>query len=265
MRRSGRHVVAVVLGGRSAGQRDAQMRNLLSAHIMTASTRRTAPAFAEAPADRDEPRSAAMADAEEPAPAPHAKPLMLHKVASGDATASIEFPPPAVPVAPAAQPQPGSTDPIKPLLVKTVSIKPTEKAPRAAKASFTSIPSAPPPPAAASDVSQAQAKVVALLRDETPKPVARSTKKAAPERHVRSGWMIQVGAYEDEKEALSRLKSVQSRAKRLLGRADAFTEPVTKGQKTFYRARFAGLGKDQADAACRTLKRSDIACLSIKN
>ena len=57
----------------------------------------------------------------------------------------------------------------------------------------------------------------------------------------------------------------RSRARKLLGHADPFTEPVTKGEKTLYRARFAGLDKHQAEAACRTLKRKDIACLPIKN
>src|SRR5215813_5011306 len=48
MRREKRHVVAVVLGGSSASSRDARMRELLSEHIASASTKRTAPVIAEA-------------------------------------------------------------------------------------------------------------------------------------------------------------------------------------------------------------------------
>jgi D-alanyl-D-alanine carboxypeptidase len=44
-----------------------------------------------------------------------------------------------------------------------------------------------------------------------------------------------------------------------------FTESVGKGNKKLYRARFAGLDRDEAEAACRTLKRSDISCITIKN
>ena len=77
--------------------------------------------------------------------------------------------------------------------------------------------------------------------------------------------MIQVGAFDEEKEARTRLSSVQRRAKKWLSNADPFTEPVTKGDKTLYRARFAGLNKKRAEAACRTLKRNDIACLALKN
>jgi len=74
-----------------------------------------------------------------------------------------------------------------------------------------------------------------------------------------------VGALPDEKEARQRLDSAQSKAKDLLGKADAFTERLEKGDKVLYRARFAGLEKDQAEAACKHLKRSEIPCMLLKN
>ena len=77
--------------------------------------------------------------------------------------------------------------------------------------------------------------------------------------------MIQVGAFPAEEEAKQRLSSVQSRASRNLATADAFTESVTKGDSILYRARFAGLGKEQAEAACKYLKRNDVDCMTIKN
>ena len=46
VKRDGRHVVAVVLGGTSAGARDLRMRQLLAQHVGSASTRRTAPMIA---------------------------------------------------------------------------------------------------------------------------------------------------------------------------------------------------------------------------
>jgi D-alanyl-D-alanine carboxypeptidase len=248
MHRGGRHVVAVVLGGRSAGQRDAQMRELLSDHIMTASTRRTAPAIAEAPATREGRR---VAETEEGVPTPAGKPLLLHKVAATpEATASISLEPAAH--APVSRPKPGSTEPIKPLPVKTVSVKPPSQSPKTAKAKFSPV-SAPPP------TPQPQSSKVTAVSEE------QSSKAAASEKPARHGWMIQVGAFDEEKEARVRLDSARSRARKLLGHADPFTEPVTKGEKTLYRARFAGLDKHQAEAACRALKRKDIACLPIKN
>jgi D-alanyl-D-alanine carboxypeptidase len=40
---------------------------------------------------------------------------------------------------------------------------------------------------------------------------------------------------------------------------------VSKGSKSLYRARFAGLDKDSAEAACKHLKRSDIPCMMLRN
>src|SRR5205085_2740724 len=48
--RERRYVVAVVLGGTSAGSRDARMRELLEDHVNSASTKRSAPMIAEASA-----------------------------------------------------------------------------------------------------------------------------------------------------------------------------------------------------------------------
>jgi D-alanyl-D-alanine carboxypeptidase len=80
---------------------------------------------------------------------------------------------------------------------------------------------------------------------------------------VRDGWIIQVGALETVNEAKERLGSAQSSAAHLLRRAKSFTEKVVKGDKTLYRARFAGLDKGQAEAACRTLKHEEIPCILV--
>jgi len=48
VRRDDKHIVAVVLGGTSNGARDARMRQLIEAHILQASTQRTAPIIVEA-------------------------------------------------------------------------------------------------------------------------------------------------------------------------------------------------------------------------
>ncbi len=93
---------------------------------------------------------------------------------------------------------------------------------------------------------------------------AETVPHAAPAK-ARSGWIIQVGALESESEARQRLDAARGSARKLLGHADPFTEAVSKGHKTFYRARFAGLDQNSAEAACRTLKRSDISCITIRN
>jgi len=51
----------------------------------------------------------------------------------------------------------------------------------------------------------------------------------------------------------------------MLAAADPFTERVQKGDKAYYRARFAGFDKATAEATCKLLKRSEIECMALKN
>jgi D-alanyl-D-alanine carboxypeptidase len=107
----------------------------------------------------------------------------------------------------------------------------------------------------ADPIPNAQAQPQTIQQNGAIKPVAAHT-----------GWIIQVGALDSETEAQERIEAARSQAKGLLTKADPFTEPVVgKGDKKLFRARFAGLDRDQAEAACRTLKRSDISCITIKN
>lgn len=95
----------------------------------------------------------------------------------------------------------------------------------------------------------------ALQQGGAIKPVASHT-----------GWIIQVGALDSESEARVRLDAARENARGLLGKADPFTEPVVgKGEKKMFRARFAGLDRDQAEAVCKALKRSEMSCITIKN
>jgi D-alanyl-D-alanine carboxypeptidase len=322
MRRGNRHLIGVVMGGRSGGSRDAAMRNLLAENLDRAATRRTVaaisernPAEANAEVAEDQARSrptrmvqvdgavqVASADGEpasmsmRSAPAP--KPSIM-------ANAAAALPPPQAKPEPAPltsgviQSQaisaiPGSSEPMKPVRVRTVQVK-------AGQIKLAS--AAPAQSASASNVTPARAEVLetsAVARAEPmpPQPANHGTGHgllgvlpassvpqavaavdAAPRTQpqaiqqngaikpvVRSGWIIQVGALETESEARQRLEAARERARGMLGDADSFTEPVlAKGERKLFRARFAGLDRDQAEAVCRTLKRSDISCITIRN
>ena len=99
----------------------------------------------------------------------------------------------------------------------------------------------------------------------TPAKPAAATKPAIQTAKHRPGWIIQVGAYPGEQAAKQRLSTVQSKASKMLTGAEAFTETIDKGGTTYYRARFAGLDKDKAEAACKYLKKNDVECVTIKN
>jgi D-alanyl-D-alanine carboxypeptidase len=240
VQRNHRHLVVVVFGGRTAGVRDARARSLIDSNIRVASAKRTAPLVVE----------------------------------GWQAKTKVAGAPPLPPPAPPTQ---GSTAPIKPNPVKTVLVQPAtmhtaslappvpekralEPAPAAADRSaittVATVKNAPLPPAKPGALAALTAKASAA-------PAVPTTTDVAAKTHA--GWMIQVGAFEDEGEAKQRLAAAQVKAKDQLDKADSFTEPVTKGDKKLFRARFAGLDKTQAQAACNHLKHSDIPCFLLRN
>ncbi len=352
MRRGNRHLVGVVLGGRSGGSRDATMRNLLAENLDKGATKRTVAAITERnPADgavdmaeaQTTSRSAetaqsgsALATAEPglaamPTTRSIAKPSLM-------AAAAAALPPPAAKVEQQARPEPapltngviqtqaistipGSAEPMKPVKVKTVQVK---AGPMKLASAGPSQPIAPPvsnaiparPEVAETSsavvANVAEAKVEAAreaLRAAMPQqpaghgtghgvlgvlpassltqgpaqasphtqtmayadpapraqPQNEAAKPAAP-AVVRTGWIVQVGALESESEAKQRIDLARTKASSLLSKADPFTETTTsKENRTLYRARFAGLDKDQAEAVCKTLKRADISCMTVRN
>jgi D-alanyl-D-alanine carboxypeptidase len=111
-----------------------------------------------------------------------------------------------------------------------------------------------PPTSAPQTVAAVQPQAV------QPTPIAKPTQPS-----VHTGWIIQVGALESEDEARQRIDLARNQSRGLLGKADPFTEVVAKDNRRLYRARFAGLEREQAEAVCRTLKRADISCITIRN
>jgi D-alanyl-D-alanine carboxypeptidase len=162
----------------------------------------------------------------------------------------------------AAKEEPAAAPPIA--AVAAVAAKPEPAAEPAAVHPGAS--SAPPAPVAAAapvvptPKPAPAAKVAAATSTAKPAPAAPTAKP----QH-RPGWMIQVGAFPAEQAAQQRLSTVQSKASKMLSGAEAFTETVDKAGTTFYRARFAGLDKDKAEAACKYLKKNDVECVTVKN
>jgi D-alanyl-D-alanine carboxypeptidase len=186
-----------------------------------------------------------------------------------------------------AAPTIGSEDPIHPVAVKTVMVKPGSTVQTASLAPPQLPDSAPPVAAPATTPAPVKAAAVPFpppgtrpgaitglpshittgsVTEAAPASAAEpAPPAAAPQAPVHTGWMIQVGAFPAEGEAKQRLSSVQSKASHFLASADAFTESVSKGESVIYRARFAGLGKEQAEAACNYLKHNDVDCMTLKN
>jgi D-alanyl-D-alanine carboxypeptidase len=335
MRRGNRHLVGVVMGGRSGGSRDSIMRGLLAENLDKAATTRTAAAITErsssdANADvaEDQARSrptqavqvngavqVASAAPSDPDDAPVARPATRASVFSAAAAAlpaQQPKPDPAPLTSGVIQSQsgaviPGSSEPMKPVRVKTVQVKAGQirlasaGSAQPATAITNVIPPSrnemaetsnsvesraegartdmPPQPAnhgtghgllgvlPASSLQSLPSQALAMA-DPSPASEPQTVQQNGAIKPVAShtGWIVQVGALDSETEARQRLDAARDQARGMLGKADPFTEPVVgKGDKKLFRARFAGLDRDQAEAVCKALKHSEISCITIKN
>jgi D-alanyl-D-alanine carboxypeptidase len=113
--------------------------------------------------------------------------------------------------------------------------------------------------------AQPQVQVAAVQAAPQAAPQNAVAKPTVP-ASARTGWIVQVGALESESEALQRIEAAKNSSRGMLSKADSFTEPVVaKDNRKLFRARFAGLERDQAEAVCRTLKRADISCITVRN
>jgi D-alanyl-D-alanine carboxypeptidase len=159
-----------------------------------------------------------------------------------------------------AEPAPAATSKTPAPAIRSVAMAPAVVAPAVA-APVTEPPPAAPPITRA--FAYKTAAVLPVVAAPAPEPRHDIAAHNAP---THAGWIVQIGAFDVEREAQQKLSSAQAKIGHVLDRADPFTEPVMKGDKTLYRARFAGFPqKDEADAVCKQLKRNDIDCMTIKN
>lgn len=255
--RGNRFLVAVVLGGASAGIRDAKMRQLVEQHIGDVATVRTAAKIVEAPDTR-----VASAEPRLQLPAPQRE--MRTEAAAVVASA-----------APA-------TEQIQPVRVKTITVK------AGAVTSAILVPfvnSAPQATVAPVEFAAAEQRNEALPPPSRPgilgtlvtpanageapqatyQTASAASTPVAPPAVARGAWIIQVGAFPEEEKAKERLREAATVGKTVVANANPFTEKVVKGKQELYRARFAGFDQGAAEAACKLFKRNDIVCMAMKN
>jgi D-alanyl-D-alanine carboxypeptidase len=252
--RDGRSLIAVVMGGRSAGARDRIMENLIADHIAEASTARTATAIADAsPAETT---NAGVEPPIRPRPAPGAEAGVQRvsagtgpesEVAEGDNAAGDDE-------GPAPQPMSKASAPVlhaaQPITADLGLVKGPDSGKASMKIQTRLMPDAPrvPPGRPQSLDDDRHAARPSAQGEET-------DAAAGP-----GGWMIQIGAADDLAKANALLIRARERNRLTLASAKPLTEKVRKGDATFYRARFAVLDSASAEAACRSLKRNGFSC-----
>lgn len=259
VRTDNRHIVAVVLGGRSAASRDRQMADLIDTYTDRAfAGARTAAPVGESVA----------AVATEPAE----QPQKVEKVADK----ASEKPAKAVKIA-LADDESATTAAVAPVVLKASAKAVEAPSARPVVASVaggsTTTPSSPlrwtvgaQPGRTTSNVKVAKTETrdpKTETKTET-KAETNSEPKAVVPKSAQSGWLIQLGATDDEGKAREILQRAKARGQRALAKADGFTEKVSKGGSTLYRARFSGFDEEDAQSACKNLKRDGFSCFAVK-
>ncbi len=282
VRRGGRHVIGVVLGGRTASRRDDAMQLLVSRALMQSSpykTRKTAPVLVAVamPAQRPE-HAARLSPTLSPAPrvteAAVPRPVMVPQ---------RPRPVPA-PLPMAATPQPASTFPVPPSPVRAVRPAtsreggaPVRGAVAASAGVGGSTASGGPARGAAPSTFQHQAALLSRGSDAPVPPVrtaanrvldppygVRGPMPAVGNEPVGGSFEIQIGAFATAAEADRALISARSSAGDLLQSRGGRTVPVEKEARRIFRARLTGFDSRTAASTCLELRRRQIDCFVMR-
>lgn len=229
VKRDGKHVIAVVFGGKTARRRNAHMRTIITRAVKQASTRKTRkPQLIARPRPILRPIL------------PDQKPIIDQRIEVGRA----EFPAPRrrtvriarvrqLDVTGAAAPRPAQ--------------RPQRQQPRTLQDELAAL-------LARSGVEP----------DGVEQGSAEDREPASMVRRNIGSYQIQVGAFASREEAQAQLRAVARRAEQLLygysQRAVRVTVKVSSRSRTVYRARFAGFDLNGATATCTELRRRSIDC-----
>lgn len=266
-----RHIVAVVLGGRSGGHRDGIVTALVrqslprayagarSTPMVAEAQRPTAVAEAPRPKAIDPETTAEVSAQRTGRPLdPAAMRPVVASAAGGSATTPtsplrwLVGPSPAQPPAAAQAYAPVQTASAGPMILLGAAAPPPTSP-------SGKIESRLPVPAAAPIVVRREVKE----EEEAPAPRKETVARSVP---APSGWVIQLAAMDDEDKALDLLEEARSKSGRALGKVAPFTEKVLRDGGTLFRARFSGFADDEAaQDACKTLKRNGFACFATRS
>lgn len=247
VKRDGKHVIAVVFGGKTARRRNTHMRSIIARALKQASrNKKRKPLLIAKPRPVLRPSL------------PSQKPIVDQKIRVGRADSA-----------------PGQRNEIKIAKVRRIDIGQAPPRPRPVNV---------PPQQQEYEPSRRpgtlQDQLAALLArsgvaddydemeqgssDDLDRAIARSGLGARPASPRGGQFQIQVGAYGSRGEAEAQLSAVARRADELLNGYSQYTEVVAKGSRKVYRARFAGFDSRNASATCTELRRRSIDCFVAK-
>ncbi|KAF0125247.1 MAG: serine-type D-Ala-D-Ala carboxypeptidase, partial [Methylocystaceae bacterium] len=281
VRRRGHHIVAVVMGGKTAYGRDRIMAGLIEENIDGGSSVRTAAAVSEDPrAIEAQERLASERALRADRAAERAQQIAAERMAYAEPQENSAAEPEPfgrqlnapVPAATIPQQENAERPAVRPAFVsggqkRTSDDRDAER--KGASPGAKGRAGATPVAARDGSTTNGARKIDVTPVSTTPSAIrgssAKSHAKADAARPGRPGWMIQIGATDDQDKANQLLVRARSQLQGFPATAKAFTEKVQRGSETLYRARFAGLEEDTAQSACKALKRSGFSCFTTKN
>nr|WP_298096525.1 D-alanyl-D-alanine carboxypeptidase [uncultured Shinella sp.] len=231
----GRSVVGVVLGGRSGGARDQQMRKLIAAYMPKASRRGGGDLIAET---KDAPTLTADVASE-----------AVTASASGTlSNRGMELP----------ENGPIPTYRYNEARIETAYAATTSENEIVGKRALAATLKLQRESAVPAEELTEQGDTGDTLDKLT---TSSTTTATMASESTPSGWVIQIGATPDKGQAQELLSKAKNSGGKVLSSAMPFTVAVNSGSGELYRARFGGFdNQNGAAAACKVLKRKGFAC-----
>jgi D-alanyl-D-alanine carboxypeptidase len=252
--RNGRQIVGIVIGGETGRQRDNRMASLVEQYLPLAS--RTTRITNVVPAGPQQlPAAAAQVKvADATLPMPRMRPTensLAPAVATGDPVVLAD-----------------SASSVDLATATTARATPSDDTAAAPANSVASLIGANSPLALEADPPQDETAQADTAPGDAAQGDAAANDESVdadpPARHT--GWRIQIAATPSQAAAEDMLDRAISKAAKVLAHASPYTEPVTAGGTTLYRARFAGFSsKEAARSACTYLSGQKISCLAVSN
>lgn len=148
--------------------------------------------------------------------------------------------------------------------VRTAAAAPLAMAPMPTPAPVPAPDTRPTRPASLAMATISSREVAAVTTASVARPKIEEPVPVPKAAH-RSGWMVQIGAYDNDKAARAALDKARGKGGSVLARVEGFTEQAATGSGRIWRARFAGFqDQKRAEDACKALKRKDFSCLALR-
>ena len=234
-KRQDKHLIAVVLGGRSSAHRNARMRGLLDGAW------RRAVAYNDIRQQTPEKLAPAVASASLDGIMPERNPAFHSSVS--ERTLSIALA--------AARQEPREEKPV----VEKQTVASLSSASLADASDDEDEAEAAAEPQGA---EEGETAIDVAAREEAP------AQSPAQQQLTLGPYHVQVGSYLDVAGAKSRLAAVAGKASDLLGGHGSLTVPGEVKGKSYFRARFGSFSEDDAADACAKLKRLKVDCLVVR-